>query len=210
MIPPLITVGSSCAVSSSAPIIEVVVVLPWVPAIASDHLSRISSPSISARRTTGRRRTRAAMISGLSGLTAEEITTTSAAPRFSASWPTATGMPSSMQPPNIGAVGQVAALHLIAEIVQYLGDAAHADAADADEMHAARSIERQRSHAARPCGRDAGLELDGEPWQDRAAASRRPKPAARCAAARQCRRRRRADLRDEARRAYPGAAPAAQ
>src|ERR1700737_1647385 len=56
MIPPLITVGSSPAVSSSAPMIEVVVVLPCVPAIAIDHLSRISSASISARRTTGRAR----------------------------------------------------------------------------------------------------------------------------------------------------------
>ena len=56
MMPPLITVGSSWAVSSRAPIIEVVVVLPWVPAIANDHFSRISSPSISARRTTGSRR----------------------------------------------------------------------------------------------------------------------------------------------------------
>src|ERR1700730_685869 len=56
MMPPLITVGSSPPVSKSAPMIEVVVVLPCVPAIAIDHLSRISSPSISARRTTGRRR----------------------------------------------------------------------------------------------------------------------------------------------------------
>ena len=39
---------------------EVVVVLPWVPAIATQLLSRISSASISARRTTGRRLARAA------------------------------------------------------------------------------------------------------------------------------------------------------
>ena len=41
------------------------------------------------------------------------------------------------QPLHIGAVGLVGALHAIAEIVQHLGDAAHADAADADEMHRA-------------------------------------------------------------------------
>src|SRR5690606_25138646 len=32
---------------------------------------------------------------------------------------------------------RVGALHFVAEIVQYLGDAAHADAADADEMNSA-------------------------------------------------------------------------
>ena len=36
---------------------------------------------------------------------------------------------------HIGAVGLVGALHAVAEIAQHLGDAAHADAADADEMH---------------------------------------------------------------------------
>src|SRR5690606_21254113 len=36
---------------------------------------------------------------------------------------------------HIGAVGLVGALHLIAQIVQHLCDAAHADAANADEMH---------------------------------------------------------------------------
>ena len=105
MIPPLITVGSICAVSNSAPIIEVVVVLPWVPATAIAHLRRISSPSISARRTTGTRRARAARISGLSGLIAEETTTTSAAPMFSALCPTMTGMPSAVRravlPPSL-------------------------------------------------------------------------------------------------------------
>src|SRR5262249_6522966 len=35
---------------------------------------------------------------------------------------------------DVGAVGSVGALHGIAEIDEHLGDAAHADAADADEM----------------------------------------------------------------------------
>ncbi len=97
MMPPLITVGSSPAPSSSAPTSEVVVVLPWVPATAIDHFSRISSASISARRTTGMNWARAAAISGLVGLTAEDITTAATSPAwptFSARWPISTGMPS--------------------------------------------------------------------------------------------------------------------
>ena len=39
------------------------------------------------------------------------------------------------QPFDVGAIGLIGALHGIAEIDQHLGDAAHADAADADEMH---------------------------------------------------------------------------
>ena len=56
MMPPLITVGSIPPASSSAATIEVVVVLPCVPATATVDFSRISSASISARRTTGMRR----------------------------------------------------------------------------------------------------------------------------------------------------------
>ena len=44
---------------------EVVVVFPWVPATATVALSRISSASISARRTTGTRLSSAASTSGL-------------------------------------------------------------------------------------------------------------------------------------------------
>ena len=94
MMPPLMTVGSYCAASSTAAIMEVVVVLPCVPPIAIAHLRRISSASISARRTTGTRRARASATSGLSVLMAVETTTTSAAPTFAASWPMRTVMPS--------------------------------------------------------------------------------------------------------------------
>ena len=41
------------------------------------------------------------------------------------------------EPLCIGALGEIAALHLVTEIVQDLGDAAHADAADPDEMQGA-------------------------------------------------------------------------
>ena len=71
----------------------VVVVLPWVPATAIERLSRISSASMSARRTTGRRLARAASSSGLSGWIAVETTTTLALPRFLAAWPIATVTP---------------------------------------------------------------------------------------------------------------------
>ena len=93
MMPPLITVGSRSPASSSAATIEVVVVLPWVPAMATQLFSRISSASISARRTTGMRWARAAISSGLSRLIAVDTTTTSAPATFPAAWPTETLMP---------------------------------------------------------------------------------------------------------------------
>ncbi len=91
MMPPLITVGSKA--SSSVATSEVVVVLPCVPATATQLLSRISSASISARRTTGTRLARAATSSGLSRLIAVETTTTSASPRLLAECPTQTVAP---------------------------------------------------------------------------------------------------------------------
>ena len=71
-----------------------VVVLPCVPAIAMPCLSFISSASISARGTTGMRRARAASTSGLSPLTAVEVTMQSAPWMWAASWPIATVAPS--------------------------------------------------------------------------------------------------------------------
>src|SRR5690606_8613846 len=38
---------------------------------------------------------------------------------------------------HIGVLGEIAALHLVADVMHDLGDAAHADAADSDEMDAA-------------------------------------------------------------------------
>ena len=95
MMPPLMTVGSKPPASSSVATSDVVVVLPWVPAMATHCLSRISSASISARRTTGMRRARATVSSGLSRLIAVETTTTAASPRWAASWPTKTEAPRS-------------------------------------------------------------------------------------------------------------------
>ena len=76
---------------------EVVVVFPWVPATATPYFIRISSASISARWITGINRWRAAASSALSGATAEERTTTSAPPMFSARWPMTTGIPSDVR-----------------------------------------------------------------------------------------------------------------
>ena len=50
------------------------------------------------------------------------------------------------QPQHVGGFGNIAALHDVAEVVQHLGDAGHADAADAHEMDGADG-QRQRSHA---------------------------------------------------------------
>jgi hypothetical protein len=96
-------------------------------------LSRISSASISARRTTGRRRARAATSSGLSldrrghhdDIGAVDILGGVADRDRNALV---------AQPFDIGAFGDIGAHHPVAEIGQHLGNAAHADAANADEM----------------------------------------------------------------------------
>jgi len=74
----------------------VVVVLPWVPAIAMPCLKRISSASIMARGTTGTRAALAATTSGLSALTALEVTMTSAPAMLPAAWPISTLAPSDL------------------------------------------------------------------------------------------------------------------
>src|ERR1022692_3951015 len=58
---------------------EVVVVLPWLPATAMPYLRRINSASISPRGMTGIWRRRASCTSGLDSSTAE-LTTSARAP----------------------------------------------------------------------------------------------------------------------------------
>ena len=77
-LPPTTTVGSRPPLSSTEATREVVVVLPWAPDTATENLRRMSSASISALGITGTPAFLAAATSGLSGFTAEEITTTSA------------------------------------------------------------------------------------------------------------------------------------
>ena len=195
MMPPLITVGSSLAASSSAAISDVVVVLPWVPATAIAHFRRISSPSISARRTTGTRAPRAASISGLSGLIAEDITTTPHSAEIGGAMADRHRDAEAAQALGVGVLGDVGALDPMAEAVQHLGDPAHADAADPDEVNAAR-IERQRPHAsASMCVlTGAGAASDCTSSASAPAASVRPSAAARSRHRRQLLRLLEADL----------------
>jgi hypothetical protein len=72
---------------STAAIIEVVVVLPCIPATAMPYFSRINSASISARWITGIFLARASSTSGLLAGTAELVTTTSHSAAFAAAWP---------------------------------------------------------------------------------------------------------------------------
>ena len=90
---------------------------------------------------------------------AVEITTTAASPRLSALWPIATGMPSFAQALDDIAFGDVRALHLVAEDVHHLGDARHADAADADEMDRA-DVGADALHAEQPLVRPVGRGSD--------------------------------------------------
>src|SRR5207237_10514524 len=86
------------------------------------------------------------------------------------------------EPAGIGAFGEVAALHAVAEIVQELGDAAHADAADPSKTQRP-DRSGQRSHAARlffapPTSGASAIANAAR----RSAASSRPKRRARAAA----------------------------
>src|SRR5262249_4370074 len=133
MMPPLITVGSSPPASSMAATIEVVVVLPCVPPIATDHLSRINSPSISARRTTGTRGARAALL-GVAVLSRGGDDRVLGVAEMVGARADRALEAEVARTSCIGALGEVAALHLVAKVVGDLGDAPHADAADADEV----------------------------------------------------------------------------
>jgi hypothetical protein len=97
MMPPLMTVGSTPPASSSAAIIEVVVVLPCVPPTATVHFRRISSASISARRTTACRLSSAAHF-GIAALDRGRVTTTAASPSSRRLWPIITLMPCARSP----------------------------------------------------------------------------------------------------------------
>ena len=156
MMPPLITVGSRPPASSSAATIDVVVVLPCVPAMATHGLEAHQFGqhfrAAHDRQVAGRA---PRPVPGLSRLIAVETTTTCAV--ADVLQPVADRNLDAVlaQARDIGVVAEVRALHLVAEIVQHFGNAAHADAADADEMDGA-EVARQ-FHAClllqfRPCG----------------------------------------------------------
>jgi len=80
--PPTTTVGSRPPAARTEATMDVVVVLPCIPATAMPYFRRISSASISARWMTGILRVRASTTSGFFALTAELVTTTDASPMW--------------------------------------------------------------------------------------------------------------------------------
>ena len=74
-------------------VIEVVVVLPWLPATAIPYLRRISSASSSPRGITGICRRRASCTSGFCSSTAELTTRARAPATLDAAWPSNTRAP---------------------------------------------------------------------------------------------------------------------
>ena len=117
---------------------EVVVVLPCMPATAMPYLSRMSSASISARWMTGILRCRASTTSGFCSLTAELVTTTPEPNHVARPRAPENGGAQAHQPVGNAGLAQVGAGNGIAEGQQNFGDAAHADAANANEMNALR------------------------------------------------------------------------
>ena len=79
---------------STVAIIDVVLVLPWVPVTAITRRPNISEPSAAARCTTRSPRRFASTSSGLFALIALDTTSVSASPRWPAAWPTQTRAPS--------------------------------------------------------------------------------------------------------------------
>ena len=132
-------------------------VLPCVPAIATACLRRISSASISARRTTGSSRSRAAFSSGLSRLDRrgdDDHLAHRRDCRRRGRW--------RRRCPCRAGAARWRCRHCRSPAPcsrdwQHLGDAAHADAADADEMH--RADVARHLHACSPLLTSATVRL---------------------------------------------------
>ena len=134
--PPTTTVGSSPPAASTAATIEVVVVLPCMPAMAMPYFSRINSASISARWMTGM-----CSLCGFDdlGIVRRDGRTGDhhlGAGNVLRGVAFEDGRAQAGQAMGDGRALQIGAGNLVAEIQQHLGDTAHADAADADEMNA--------------------------------------------------------------------------
>ncbi len=137
MMPPLMTVGSNSPASSKVATSDVVVVLPCVPAMATHCLRRISSASISARRTTGMRCSPRGDELGIVALDRGRNHDDLRRAEIFRVMADMDERALAAQPQDIGVFGRVRALHRIAEVEQNLGNAGHAYAADADEMNGA-------------------------------------------------------------------------
>ncbi len=131
---PTTTVGSRFPARSTAAVMAVVEVLPCMPVTATWVWFFISSANNSPRRSTLSPRARAAASSGLSSFTAVEWTTTSASAQVFGPVAQVDAHPQVRQPPGDGAFGQVRAADAVPLAHQQLRQAAHADAADADEV----------------------------------------------------------------------------
>ena len=114
---------------------EVVVVLPWLPAMAMPYFRRISSASSSPRGITGICRRRASCTSGFCASTAELTTSALRAGdvrggvAFVDAW-----RPARPAARWSGVSFRSEPLIVITQIEQHLGDAAHADSADSGEV----------------------------------------------------------------------------
>ena len=113
---------------------EVVVVLPWLPATAMPYFSRISSASSSPRGITGIRRRRASCTSGIllvDGGTDHQRARAADVRRRVAFVDSGAHLRQALGDRR---QLQIGAADGVAEIQQHLGDAAHADPADPREM----------------------------------------------------------------------------
>src|SRR6185436_17191589 len=127
--PPTTTVGSRPPASSTAATMEVVVVLPWVPPMAMPYLNDISSASISARPMTGMPRGLGVLPRDRRGID-PHVRALHVARRVAE----VDLRPQPLEPLHRLAAPGVGAGDPVAEGEQHLGDAAHADAADAHEV----------------------------------------------------------------------------
>ena len=136
--PPITKVGSSPPSARTEATRLVVVVLPCVPATAMPWRKRMSSPSISARRTTGMRDVHAPRASsgfaGGDGRGHDDDARARDLPRRVADEDAHAHL---REPRGHRVRAQVRALHRVAEVDEHLGDAAHAGAADADQVNEA-------------------------------------------------------------------------
>ena len=144
--PPITKVGSSPASASTLATKLVVVVFPWVPAMAMPCLRRMSSASISARGTTGNAssRGRGHALRGCRPCTAVDVTTASAP--STCARPHGPGryvvMPRACQRWRKVALSARSEPEMtVAQVAQHLGNPGHAGAAhEADEMNVATGV----------------------------------------------------------------------
>ena len=135
-------------------------------------MRRISSASISARRMMGMPRCCGGFELRIAALHCGRDDETGAPSRLAGSWPIRHADVAGAQAIEIGAVLEVAALDRVATGLHHLGDGAHADAADADDMDEAGHFAIGHVHDER-----YSLGLTSNPRRDRRAASRRRRVA---------------------------------